>query len=128
MRPSKLTKAQQAQLTKRQAARVQKSEDRVLKAKEDVAANAGQRDIQRRAVGALRKELGGLQQKLEAHPVSQKVRDKMEQIVVAKADLEAINGDLEDAKKRLEKVLAQHGEVISATKRELEPDDDSDDD
>ena len=37
--------------------------------------------------------------------------------------------DLEDAKKRLEKVLAQHSDVISAVKRELEPpDEDSDDD
>ena len=53
----------------------------------------------------------------------------MGQLAAAKSDLEAISGDLEDAKKRLEKVLAQHSDVISAVKRELEPpDEDSHDD
>ena len=127
--PPKLTKAQRAQLTKRQAGKVQKSEDKVQKAKDAVAANADQRNNQRNVVGTLRKELGDVQQKLDVHPLSQRVRDKMGQLEVAKTDLQAMNDDLDDAKKRLEKVLAQHSEIISAVKRELEPpDEDSDDD
>ena len=127
--PPKLTKSQQALLTKRQAGKVQKSEDKVQKAKDAVVANADQRNNQRNVVGTLRKELGGLQQKLDVHPLCQNARDKMEQISVAKTDLEAMNDDLDDAKTRLEKVSAQHSEIISAVKQELEPpDEDSDDD
>ena len=128
MPPSKLTEAQQGQLSKRQAGRVQTATSKVEQAKNDAAALADQRNNQRRVVGALRKELGGLEQKLDAHPLSQKVRGKTGDIEVAKTELQAMVDDLDDAKKRLDKVLARHSEVISTVKRELEPPDDDADD
>ena len=76
MPPPKLTKAQQGQLTKRQAGKVQKASTKVEQAKDAVAALTDQRSNQRGVVGALRDDLGGLEQKLAAHPLSQKVRDK----------------------------------------------------
>ena len=128
MAPSKLTKAQQGQLSKRQAGKVERATSKVEQAKSDVAASAGRRDKQRLVVGALRGELGGLEQKLDAHPLLQKIRNKAGDIEVAKADLQAMADDLEDAKRRLAKALARHGEVISNVKRELEPrDGDADD-
>ena len=133
MPPSKLTKAQQGQLTKRQAGRVQKASAKVEQAKDAVAALTDQRSNQRGVVGALRDDLGGLEQKLAAHPLSQKVRDKKGAIEIARTQLEQIADDLEDAKTRLQKALAQRDDVVTAVKQELEPqepedDDDSDDD
>lgn len=101
MAPSKLTKAQQGQLSKRQAGKVERATSKVEQAKSDVAASAGRRDKQRLVVGALRDELGGLEQKLDAHPLFQKIRNKTGDIEVAKADLQAMADDLEDAKGRL---------------------------
>ena len=123
MAPPKLTKAQQGQLSKRQAGKVERATSKVEQAKSDVAASAGRRDKQRLVVGALRDELGGLEQKLDAHPLLQKIRSKAGDIEVAKADLQAMVDDLEDAKGRLAKALARHGEAISNVKRELEPSD-----
>ena len=131
MPPSKLTKAQQGQLTKRQAGRVQKASAKVEQAKDAVAALTDQRSNQRGVVGALRDDLGGLEQKLAAHPLSQKVRDKKGAIEIARTELEQIADDLADAKTRLQKALAKHDAVVSAVQKELEPDgvdDDSDDD
>ena len=132
MAPSKLTKAQQGQLSKRQAGKVERATSKVEHAKSDVAASSGRRDKQRLVVGALRDELGGLEQKPDGHPLVQRIRNKTADIEVAKADLQAMADDLEDAKGRLAKALARHGEVISSVKRELEPpdgeSDDSDDD
>ena len=128
MPPSKLTKAQQGQLSKRQAGKVERATSKVEQAKSDVAASAGRRNNQRLVVGALREELGGLEQKLDAHPLLQKIRDKTGDIEVARADLQAMADDLEDARGRLAKALARHGEVISSAKRELEPSDGDADD
>ena len=133
MPPPKLTKAQQGQLTKRQAGKVQKASTKVEQAKDAVAALTDQRSDQRGVVGALRDDLGGLEQKLAAHPLSQKVRDKKGAIEIARTQLEQIADDLADAKTRLQKALATRDHVVSSVKQELEPeepdedDDDSDD-
>ena len=135
MPSSKLTKAQQGQLTKRQAGKVHNVSAKVEQAKDAVAALTDQRNNQRGVVGALRDDLGGLEQKLQqklaAHPLSQKVRDKKGAIEIARTELEQIADDLADAKTRLQKALAKHDAVVSAVQKELEPDDvddDSDDD
>ena len=90
MPSSKLTKAQQQAMTKRQATKVQKATAAAETAADSVTALKDVRNVKRGSLANLREDLGSLQQKLNAHPLSQKVRDKKADIEVCRTELEAI--------------------------------------
>ena len=115
-------------MTKRQATKVQKATAAAETAADSVTALKDVRNVKRGSLANLREDLGSLQQKLNAHPLSQKVRDKKADIEVCRTDLEAIVSDLDDARARLDKALAKRDAVVAAVQKELAPPgDDSED-
>ena len=122
-----LTKAQQTQLSRRQAGKVQRAASKAEGAADAVNAIKTKRDEKRGVISSLKDGLSTLEDKLAAHPLSQKVRDKKGAIEIARKELQSIVAELEDAKGRLQKALAQRDDVISAVQQELAPADDDDD-
>ena len=131
-RSPKLTKGQQAQLSKRQAGKVQRAADKAEDAANTVNALKTQRDQKRGAISSLKDGLHSLESKLAGHPLTQKVNAKKDQIQIERSALQSIVAELDDAKGRLQKALAQRDDVVSSVKQELIPADDgagdSDDD
>ena len=108
-------------MTKRQATKVQKATAAAETAADSVTALKDVRNVKRGSLANLREDLGSLQQKLSAHPLSQKVRDKKTDIEVARAELETIASDLDDARTRLDKALAKRDAVVAAKKKAAQP-------
>ena len=127
-RSPKLTKGQQAQLSKRQAGKVQRAADKAEDAANTVNALKTQRDQKRGAISSLKDGLRSLEEKLAGHPLTQKVNAKKDQIQIERSALQSIVAELDDAKGRLQKALAQRDDVVAAVKQELAPTDDDDDD
>ena len=68
-----------------------------------------------------------MEEKLASHPLTQKVNAKKDEISIARSELRSIVVELEDAKGRLQKALGQRDDAITSVKKELEPDDETDD-
>ena len=126
-RSPKLTKAQQSQLSKRQVGKVQRAADKAEDAANSVKALKTQRDQKRGVISSLKDGLHSLEEKLAGHPLTQKVSAKRDEISIQRSALQSIVAELDDAKGRLQKALAQRDDVVAAVKQELAPTDDDDD-
>ena len=124
-RSPKLSKGEAAKLTKVQGRGLQKASDAAADAADKVDVLKTKKRAKQDEVQRLRGHLSALDDKLEAHPLTQKRADKSEEVAVSKSELQDIVDKLAQAKASLEKRLRARDGATAALKTELAEDDDS---
>ena len=122
-RSPKLTKGETAKLTKVQGRGLQKVSDSAADATDRVAALKSTKRAKREEVQRLRGHLSALDDKVKAHPLTQKRADKCEEVAISKSELQAIVDELAQAKASLEDRLRVRDDAIDAVKTDLADDD-----
>ena len=126
-RGPKLTKGEKAKLTKVQGRVLQKVSDSAADATDRVNALKTKKRAKREEVQRLRGHLSALDDKVKAHPLTQKRADKCEEVAISKSELRDIVDELAEAKARLEERLRARDGAVAALKTDLADDDDDDD-
>ena len=72
--------------------------------------------------------MSAIDEKLKAHPLTQKRADKSEEVAISKSQLQDIVDELAQAKASLEERLRAKDAAVGALKTDLGGDDDDDDD
>ena len=123
-RSPKLTKGETAKLTKVQGRGLQKASDAAADATDKVDALNTKKRAKQDEVQRLRGHLSALDDKLKAHPLTQKRADKSEEVAISKSELQDIVDELAQAKASLEKRLRARDSAVAALKTGLAEDDD----
>ena len=124
-RSPKLSKGEAAKLTKVHGRALQKASDATADAADKVDALRTKKQATQDEVQRLRGHLSALDDKLKAHPLTQKRADKREEVAISKSQLQDIVNELAQAKASLEERLLARDGKVSALKIELAEDDDS---
>ena len=122
-RSPKLSKGEKAKLTKVQGRGLQKVSDSAADATDRVDALKTKKRAKREEVQRLRGHLSALDDKVKAHPLTQKRADKCEEVAISKSELQAIVDELAQAKASLEDRLRVRDDAIDAVKTDLADDD-----
>ena len=105
---------------------LQKASDAAADAADKVDALKTNKRTKQDEVQRLRGHLSALDDKLEAHPLTQKRADKSEEVAISKSELQDIVDELAQAKASLEKRLRARDSAVAALKTGLAEDDDDD--
>ena len=105
-RSPKFTKGEAAKLTKVQGRGLQKASDAAADAADKVDVLKTNKRAKQDEVQRLRGHLSALDDKLEAHPLTQKRADKSEEVAISKSELQDVIDELARAKASLEEELS----------------------
>ena len=104
---------------------MQKASDAVANAADKVDALKTKKRTKQAEVQRLRGHLSTIDDKLKAHPLTQKRADKSEEVAISKSELQNIIDELAQAKASLEEKLRAKNDAVAALKADLAEDDDS---
>ena len=125
-RSPKLTKGETAKMTRVQSRGVQKASDAVTNASDKVDALKMKKRAKQEEVQHLRGHLSAIDEKLKAHPLTQKRAEKSEEVALSKGELQKIIDELAQAKASLEEKLRAKDDAVALLKTELRGEDDED--
>ena len=116
-----------SRLTGRQQASLRRATASVESQKDAVGALRSQRNAHKENVNALRGHLQKIDEKLSAHPLVQKRAGKLDEIRIAKEDLNAVLTELSRAQALLQSKINRRDDKIQEMRGELDDEDDGDD-